>query len=638
MKIEKKEWQKGKLFFSLGVKEWLVALSVTLITFLVFLPALGNDFVNWDDFKFVRGNEHIKWIDLDFLKWIFTNRETQWSPLRWISHAIDYKVWGLIPLGHHLSSIILHSINTLLAVVLIIKLLKIDNHTTSFSLEGEKKFYKKAFMASALTGILFGIHPLRVESVVWISERKDVLYAFFYLLSLIFYLHYSLPSHKKKKYVFYILCLFCFVCASMSKAMAITLPFVFIILDVYPLKRITFSGFNLAYEVLIEKIPFLGISIIVSLINIGAHEEFVVISPFITPTVTERIIVAFKSISFYLVKMVWPFHLAPYYPYPEEISLTSPDYLGSFIFVLGVTIFSLFQWRKGRKIWLIIYLYYIITLLPVLGIIQFSPFYAADRYTYMPSLGPFLLIGLGLFFIWDKMSLKGFSNSLLEKLALLIIISVIGFLSVLTVKQTKIWSNSITLWNHEIKQYPSATFGYRGRAQAYLDLGENQKALDDLNKAIMHYPQYADAYVIRAKVFSRLGDYQKALENLNKAVEINPYFSIAYTDRCGLYIQKAFYQRAIVDCSKALEINPRDAVAYNNRGIAFHALGEINKAIVDFSDAIEHNSVDSDFYRNRGTIYMKAGKKNQAIRDFQKAAKLGDEQAQEFLKEIGVQW
>jgi hypothetical protein len=638
--IQAAEEQKREASQFLDRRTWLAAFSVAVLTFIVFLPALGNDFVNWDDPQFVYRNHHIMSFGYDFFRWSFTNRETQWSPLRWISHAIDYKLWGVNPMGHHLSSIILHSLNTLLVVLLVVKLFEAIRSKLSFSEKAEEeRFWRRAVITGIVTGILFGIHPLRVESVVWISERKDVLYTFFSLLSIMCYLEYSASFRKKHRGLFYLACLSCFILAVMSKATAVSLPLVLILLDIYPLGRIEFrSAFSSWRKILVEKMPFLGISIAVTLINISVHEEMGTIESYNTLPLLDRILVAFKALSFYVMKMVWPTHLVPVYPYPENVSFFSPEYIGSFILAVAFTILCIFLWRKGKRLWLTTWVYYVITMLPVLIIKAYSGF-AHDRYTYMPSIGPFLLIGLGISLMWDGTYLRRHFPSSGKKIANLAMILITIILSVLTVKQIKTWKNPITLWTHQIEIYPSNAFGYRSRADYYSNiLNDYQKALGDLTLAIGCKPDDAVAYLFKGRAYMKLGDYQKAIMSFDKTIEIRPEFSIAYSDRCNVHLRAKNLQQAMKDCSIAIEIDPKNPVAYNNRGFVLFASGEFDKAIEDFSIAIALNPVDPGFYRNRGAVYSKVGKNSEAIKDYKKGARLGDEKIQEFLNKNGIEW
>jgi len=245
---------------------WVPAVLVAAATFVIFLPSLGYEFINYDDDRFIYDNPNITSMGSDFFRWAFTNRQYQWSPLRWISHALDYKLWGLKAAGHHLSSVLLHSLNAFLVVILVAKLFEMRKRQTPLILaeEEDRGFRRKALLAGVITGLLFSIHPLRVESVAWVSERKDVLFAFFFLLSLISYLSYYRhrdPDNSQKKPVYYLLALVFFVMSVMSKAAAVTLPLVLVLLDFYPLKRIEFrSGPSVWRKVLVEKLPFFALS------------------------------------------------------------------------------------------------------------------------------------------------------------------------------------------------------------------------------------------------------------------------------------------------------------------------------------------------------------------------------------------
>jgi hypothetical protein len=357
-----------------------VAFLVALLTLLVYLPALQNDFVNWDDHLYIYENPHIRSIDSEFFKWIFTTfHASNWHPLTWLSHAIDYAIWGLNPMGHHLTSIILHGLNTFLVVILIIRLINYDRDKAPITVENKKFSNNNPIIAGAITGLLFGLHPLHVESVAWVSERKDVLCAFFFLLSILSYLKYTSPLQKQKT-VHYALCLLFFIFALMSKPMAVTLPVVLLILDVYPLGRLhlksaftnpplppfTKGGLG-GIKVLIEKLPFLILSLASSVVTIIAQQNAIV--TFEARPLGERLLVAIRAPVFYLFKMLWPTDLSPLYPYPSKISFLTIEYMGSFILVVCITAFCIWLWKR-QKIFAIVWAYYIVTLLPVLGIIQ----------------------------------------------------------------------------------------------------------------------------------------------------------------------------------------------------------------------------------------------------------------------------
>lgn len=455
------------------LQRWHIGALISALCFIVFLPALNNEFVNWDDPLFVTQNTHIMQMDYDFFRWIFTNRETQWTPLRWISHAIDYQLWGLDPLGHHLSSLILHALNTFLVIVLITQLFEIVYDKAPPPLQEKARSRTRALIAGAATGILFGLHPLRVESVVWISERKDVLYAFFYLLGIICYLSYAVSAPNKKKNVFYLLCFFCFALSVMSKALAVLLPVILLLLDIYPLQRIQTPADLMPWKkVLLEKVPFFIISVAAVMINVGIHEEIGHIVPLEAYPVAVRIPVEFMAVFFYLLKMVWPLHLSLIYPYPQNVSFFQPEYIGSIILFVAITILCVFLWRRKKKIWLIVWAYFIIMILPVLVTKVFTGF-AHDRYTYLSCIGPSLLMGAGISFLWSK------NNRRTAAIGSIILVTVL--FSFLTVRQIRVWKNSVTLWTNQIEKYPRYFPGYIYLAQTYLELLDFQKAKNFYN-------------------------------------------------------------------------------------------------------------------------------------------------------------
>ena len=441
---------------SSGIKKLLSALLIAGITFIVFIPALNNEFVNNDDNAFVYENKHITSINTDFLKWAFTNTEYQWSPLRWISHAADYKFWQLNPFGHHLSNIIFHSLNAFLVVLLIFKLfdtvkLKMQPSPT---IQEEKHFRRKALIAGVVTGLFFGIHPLRVESVAWVSERKDVLYTFFFLLSLISYLHYcTFSDNRNKKPLYYMFTLIFFIMSVMSKAAAVTLPFVLVLLDFYPLERVYFrSGLGVWRRIFLEKLPFFIIGGAVAWINIGVHESMGVIVPMGAISSADRVLLAIKTFAFYLTKMIWPFHLNLVYGELYNQSLAIPETVGLIFFLAAVTALCIFLWHRGKRLWLVVWIYYIVMLLPVSVVKVYSYSFAHDRYTYMSSIGPFFLIGLGVALLMESM--KGKKKALFFSLLIVVFALLMG----LTIRQTAVWKDSVTLWSSVVERMPGVRF------------------------------------------------------------------------------------------------------------------------------------------------------------------------------------
>lgn len=577
---------------------------IALLSVAVFIPALQNGFVNWDDPRYVYENQHIRTIDFTFFKWMFTGFHfANWHPLTWLSHAIDYAVWGLDPMGHHLTSILLHGLNTFLVVILITRLIQIAHPGK------DEHGFNVPLTAGVVTGLLFALHPIHVESVAWVSERKDLLCAFFFLLSMLSYLKYSSSGQQKKHYI---LCLLFFILALMSKPMAVTLPVVFIILDLYPLERLSLKTYR---RVLIEKLPFFVLSLASSVITVMAQQTEGAISTSETLPLADRVLTAFHALMFYLNKMVWPTGLAPIYPYPSEILLFSPKYMGAFISTVIITIISILLWRR-QKVFFAAWAYYIITLLPVLGIIQVGSQAAADRYTYLPSLGPFLLAGLGTAFIYRKFIVNRFRVLFFVPLIILFCV-----LSLFSVRQTKIWENSVTLWKHDLSLYPDTSFkAYVNLGKAYFDLNDYPNALENLNKAIDINPGNDTAYYNRGAVYLSQDRNNEAIEDFNKAIEVNPRHWEAYFNRGRTYYASGGYEKAIDDFSKVIEINPEFEEVYYNMGTIYASVfNDHIKALKYYSRAIEIKPDYASAYHNRGTVYVSMGDDNNAIDDFSAA-------------------
>lgn len=616
--------------FNIKHARYAVAACVMLLTVLVYLPALGNNFVQWDDDRYVFKNEHIRSLGLDFFKWAFTSfHAANWHPLTWVSHAVDYALWGLAPLGHHLTSIILHGFNTFLVVLLTVMLMNIYRIKKPLSnVTVVSSDDVPVLIAGAVTGLLFGLHPVHVESVVWVSERKDVLCAFFFLLSILAYLKYAYAEQQKSKTALYVLCLVFFVLALLSKPMAVTLPVVLLVLDVCPLGRLKQRHDNRA--VFMEKAPFFVLSALSSVLTVLAQKYGGAIASLLTYPFIVRLWVSLRGFGFYLFKMIWPTNLAPYYPYPEEGSLFSFEFLASVFFVAAITLFCILSWRR-RKIYLAVLVYYIVTLLPVSGIIQVGGQAAADRYSYLPALGPELLIGAAASWFWEKTN--GRDNTFtLRRISLACFFLVLLMLAIATIKQTAIWHDPLTLWNAELKVFPENPRAISKRGEVYFQSGDFNRAMEHFNKALEINPLYSTGYYDRGITFLMQGNYQQAISDFNRSIELNPNNKQAAIDR------RMAYKLAIKDATKAIEASPDYADAYFNRGLTYELLGDYPNAIKDYDKTIALHPGDAEAILHRAETSLKSGNSEQATKDFQAAARLGNSKAREYLQSRGINW
>jgi protein O-mannosyl-transferase len=587
--------------------KYYCAAAAALMTFLVYLTALRNDFVNWDDGPYVFENPHIRSLNAAFFKWAFFDfYENNWHPLTWLSHALDYALWGLNPMGHHLTNIILHAANTFMVVLLAIRLLEAERTARN----GPPSFLNgpAILIAAGATGLLFGLHPIHVESVAWVAERKDLLCALFFLLSIIMYTSYAgsrksavggRRSEGKEKdeasrwihftNKSFLLSLGFFTLALLSKPMAVTLPAILLILDWNPFGRV--RSWKTARAACIEKLPFIALSLASSVLTVLAQRAGGAMISTEEVPLSERLLVAVHSLMAYLGNMVWPWNLAAFYPFPRNITFLSAEYLPAIILVAGITAVCL-VYRKKRNVWLSVWGYFVVTLIPVSGIVQVGGQSMADRYTYLPSLGPFLLAGLGAAWTWRTLdNLKKWGPTL-KLFCSASAAFALAFLIYSTLEQIGIWKNGFALWNDVIEKQPNRVpVAYNNRGSEFMKMGRLDKAVEDFNMAIAQDPSDYLAYANLGKLYLNIGSFEKSIE---------------------------YAGRAIV-------LAPSQAVPYNNRGISYHITGRYDSALEDFNKAIELDRDYANAYFNRGNLFRDIGMKELAVADYQKACYLGHE-------------
>lgn len=497
--------------------EAAIGALAALVTLLAYLPSLANDFVNWDDQMYVYLNPNIRDFDLEFLKWAFRTDmlNAYWHPLTMISYAIDYQVLGLNPFQYHLTNAIFHALNTLLVFYLGAALYRA---VRPGAVEA-RVFNAGAVAAGFVSALLFGLHPLHVESVAWISERKDVLYAFFFLLSVLSYLRYARPLSERKA-LYYSLSLFFFVLSVMSKPMAVTLPLMLLILDWHPLARFSSSSrAELLRVAVLEKLPFFGVSLASGLLTVFSmygHENVTTgLSLFV------RAVVSVRGYMFYIYKMFVPFDLAPVYPYPQKVLLFEFNTIVPAAAFIIICVFCLLTLRR-RKVFTAAWLSYLVMLLPVIGIIQNGHQSAADRYTYLPLLGFFFIAGFGAARLAER------AGGYLRVVAAAAVLLVFAGLSYLTVKQEAVWAGPVSLWSRQIEVFPGQPWtAHYFRALGYAKNGEFEKALRDyeVHMASGEFdPEDAVKYVERGSLHIELNDCEAALKDFETALRIKPEF------------------------------------------------------------------------------------------------------------------
>ncbi len=552
--------------------KYYLAGLIALITFAVYLHALQNNFVALDDDAYIFDNLHIRSFNLSFLRWAFLGfYASNWHPLTWMSHALDYALWGLNPLGHHLTNIILHAVNTFIVVILAMRLREALTWTTEQTKPAAFLHERTMLITGAVTGMLFGLHPLHVESVAWVAERKDLLCALFFLLSIMSYANYARckesggrgqgsgtgnqePGVGPKKIFInrhYLLSLVLFVLALMSKPMAVTLPAVLLILDWYPFNRIySLKTFRSA---LVEKLPFIALSLMSSILTVLAQGAGRAIVPITFVPVPVRLLVAARSLIVYLWKMAVPVNLVPFYPYPENASLLSGKYLLAVAGVVAITVTCLVLAKK-QKLWLSGWGYFVITLVPVIGIVQVGGQAMADRYTYLPSLGPFLLVGCAVAWLFDRMNA---SRKRWIPAANIIVVAAIVLASCLmaylTFQQIGVWKNSLVVLNYILDKEPhNSPQVYLYRGMALEKAGQPERALEDYDQAIALDPSYPDAYDNRGLLYQKKGQVDNAIKDFSRSILLDPSSGKAYFNLGVIYAETGLYGQAIENFSSSL--------------------------------------------------------------------------------------
>ena len=609
--------------------QYRLAVVVALVSCLVYLPALRNEFVYWDDNLYIFENPYIRSLDAAFFRWAFFGFHIcNWHPLTWVSHALDYAVWGMNPLGHHLTNIMLHAVNTALVVLLVLQLIEVVGERSGQS--GRAAFLngRGALIAAGVTGLLFGIHPVHVESVAWVSERKDLLCALFFLASLILYAHYAggvrgqAPAGIRAALFAdrrYLAALGLFLLALLSKPMAVSLPVVLLILDWYPFGRI--QSVRTAWTAIIEKLPFFVLTLASSVLTILAQRAGGAIAPSESVPLSLRMLVAAKSLIAYIGKMIVPLNLIPFYPYPKAVFFTSFEYLLAVAVVIGITTACVIAAKKQRA-WLTAWAYYVVTLLPVLGIIQVGGQAMADRYTYLPSLGPFLMVGLAAAALLEKTGMiKQKSAIVLCSIpALFILFS----LSSVTIRQINVWKTSMDLWNDVIKKESSEVpLAYYNRGQVFMNSGLFENAINDYSMALTLNPKYQEAFYNRGLAFEKSGQLDRAVKDYERAISLNPSNYQAFNNRGVLYGEARSFDLAIDFFTRALSINPDYPDAYFNRGITYSLTGRRDDALADLNKALELNPRFAAAYLNRGKLLLGLDRRGPAAEDFRKACALG---------------
>ncbi|HTB82592.1 MAG TPA: tetratricopeptide repeat protein [Candidatus Sulfotelmatobacter sp.] len=571
-----------------------LAILLAIATLALFWPATRNDFVNYDDPDYVTSNSHVQsGLKLQTFEWAFTGTVScNWHPLTLLSHALDCQLYGLQPRGHHLTSVLLHAANAALLYLFLQRL-------------------TGSPWRSLFASLLFAWHPLRVESVAWIAERKDVLCGFFWLLTLLAYVGFVARKNTENSRAkcFYGLALLTYAFALLSKPMAVTLPFVLLLLDFWPLKRISelkFQTPNLP-AIVREKIPFFFLAAVMSTVAFIVQRNGQAMQTFENLPFSLRVANALVAYVEYLGKFFCPENLAIYYPYSRNLPWALV--LSAGLVLLAV---STLAWRaRGRfPYFLFGWLWFLGTLVPVIGLVQVGSQAMADRYTYLPSIG--LLVGL----IWGLNELVS-RKIILRNIIFAAAIPTLAGCWILTRQQISFWRDGETLFTHALAVTEDNAAARNGLGFALVKKGRLDEAMPEFTDAIRIAPDFVEPHNNLGNLFALQNRPAEAFAEFQTALQLKPDYADAHFNFGNALLAQDRADEAAAEFQAAARLNPDDREAHYKLGNIFAAQNSVEGAIAEFQAAVR---IAPDYFEarnNLGSLLMRAGQTDAAIAQFQ---------------------
>jgi Flp pilus assembly protein TadD len=541
-----------------------VCVFLALSTFALYWPVHGYEFVHFDDAVYVAHNQNVNTgLSWKNIKWAFNiGYASNWHPLTWLSHMLDCELFGDAPGAHHITNVVFHIANTILLFIVLCRM-------------------TKALWASAFVAALFALHPLHVESVVWIAERKDVLSTFFWMLTMLAYVRYT----EKPGAVRYITALLLFATGLMAKPMLVTLPFILLLLDYWPMGRFLRKKIS---GLVLEKMPFFVLSALSSVITVIAQRAGGSVVPAEALSVKVRLVNAVVSYIVYIGKMFWPSRLAVLYPHPGAAAPVATVIICSLLLLfLSVGFLCL----AGRYGFLIVgWLWYIITLVPVLGIVQVGAQSMADRYTYIPLTGLFIITAWSV----REVVLK---FPVLKIISAFVCVVILAALSLCSLVQLTYWKDSSVLFKHAIDVTNSNYIMHGNYGDLLKDAGRLDEAIGHYNQSLRIKPDYYKVYNNLGIALERKGKFEEAVNCFQKVIELTKDkrlkpnqpagFAEAHCNLATILGQQGQYEQAIEHFRVALTIRPDDAKAHFSLAVLLLKQGRTDSAIESFRRALQ---------------------------------------------------
>ncbi len=556
--------------FRLTKADALPLAGVLLITAVCFLRARGYDFVNWDDDFNITKNPNLRNLDWANIKGIFTSHVIgNYNPLTTLSFAIEKHLFGLDPAVFHTTNVVLHLVCTFLAY----------RFTRLLGL---------SVTVATIVAFLFGVHPMKVESVVWITERKDVLYSAFYLGALINYVKWY-RSGLKNKYIPIILVLF--TLSLLSKIQAVALPLSMLCLDYY-FKRAWPQKPLIPVKLILEKWYYFALSLLIGLIGIYFLGEQGSLNATSAYNMLDRIVIGTYSFSVYILKFFVPFRISPLYPYPGVI----PWYIyASPALFAGLVAIGVVAFRKNWRPLFFGLAFFTVNIMFVLQVVGAGQAFLADRFVYIPYLG----LSIAAAHYLSELIKRG-SRSRMAALAIMAVWGV-GLLAITWI-HVPVWKNSNTLWSHVLKYYQNSALPYRNRAQYYRENGQTELALADYERSIA-LKQDPDVVNSRARLYFNLQNWPKALEDYDLAIQLDPNVGEYWINRGAVYAMLGNFQQAEQDMTQGITLDPDFLNGYKNRSLVYQRLGKNAEALRDIEQYLAINPYDHALWYEGGRLY-----------------------------------
>ena len=576
-----------------------ICLTLALVTGAIYWQTQTFDFVNYDDNNYVTDNPHVKaGLTANSIAWAFTSSHaSNWHPLTWLSHMLDCELFGLNPGRHHFVNLLLHVANTLVLFLLL-------------------RYMTGTLWPSAFVAAAFALHPLHVESVAWVSERKDVLSTFFWLLTMAGYVRYV----KSSRWIWYALTVVSFTVGLMAKPMLVTFPFVLLLLDYWPLNRFDIkpkarhrpSRRHILFGLVLEKIPFFVLAAASSAVTIFAQKSGGAMAKLEWLPISVRMSNAAVSYVTYIQKLIWPSRLAIFYPYPRG-GIAPGKIIATVVLLIAITVLLARLGRKQRPL-RVGWLWFLGTLVPVIGLVQVGNQAWADRYSYISFIGLFIVIAWA---VPEFLSKLRYRTHILATAS----IAILCVWSVCSYAQLGYWRNSTTLFERAL----SVT---EGNYKTHYNLGFTLQTQGKFEEAAAQYkqtlqmnPTYTEAHSNLGIVYQRIGKLDDAIACYNEALELKPDYYQAHNNLGAALHHKGRIDEAISHYRAALRTKPDYAEAYNNLGFSLQSQAKTDEAMECFNKALELEPENGDALNNLGSAFYARGKLEQAEQYYRRAIK-----------------